>query len=210
MKRIILLAALFATLGFTAQAQSFIIPKGGVVFSNYKSTGSGIEGRTGFVGGLGLSIPVTSDNFFAIQPEILYIQKGAKFNTNLSTTRVGDTYINYLELPVLAKINFGGESFRLYVNGGPSVSYALFGKTNNTDIEFGDGADVSFNNRIDLGLQFGGGIGFKAGPGDILLDARYGLGLSNLLDQPVAGGDSELQNRVYTFTIGYAIPLGGR
>ena len=115
-----------------------------------------------------------------------------------------------MELPVLAKINFGGESFRLYVNGGPSVAYALFGKTNNTDIEFGDGADVSFNNRIDLGLQFGGGIGFKAGPGDILLDARYGLGLSNLLDESVAGTDNELQNRVFAFTLGYAIPLGGR
>jgi hypothetical protein len=210
MKKIVLLTALVITLGFAANAQSFIIPKGGVVLSNFKDTGSGIEGRTGFVGGLGFSIPVTADNFFAIQPELLYIQKGAKFNSNLSTTRVGDTYINYFELPVLAKINFGGESFRLYVNGGPSVSYALFGRTNNTDIEFGDGADVSFNNRIDLGLQFGGGIGFKAGPGDILLDARYGLGMSNLLDEPIAGTDNELQNRVYAFTIGYAIPLGGR
>ncbi|QHT66010.1 PorT family protein [Rhodocytophaga rosea] len=210
MKKIVLLTALVFTLGFAANAQSYIIPKGGVVFSNYKNTGSGIEGRTGFVGGLGLSIPVTSDNFFTIQPELLYIQKGAKFATNLATTRVGDTYINYFELPVLAKINFGGESFKLYVNGGPSVSYALFGKTNNTDIEFGDGADVSFNNRIDLGLQFGGGIGIKAGPGDILLDARYGLGLSNLLDDPIAGTDNELQNRVFAFTVGYAIPLGGR
>jgi hypothetical protein len=210
MKKIGLLFALVLTLGFTANAQSFIIPKGGVVLSNFKSSGNGVEGRTGYTAGLGFSIPVTADNFFAIQPELLYIQKGAKFNSSLSTTRVGDTYINYLELPVLAKINFGGESFRLYVNGGPSISYALFGKTNNNDIEFGDGADVSFNNRIDLGLQFGGGIGFKAGPGDILLDARYGLGISNLLDQPVAGTDDELQNRVYAFTIGYAIPLGGR
>ena len=88
MKKVILFAALSLTLGFAANAQTFIIPKAGAVFSNYKSSGSGIEGRTGFVGGLGLSIPVTSDNFFAIQPELLYIQKGAKFNTNLSTTRV--------------------------------------------------------------------------------------------------------------------------
>lgn len=214
MKKTVLLVAFLTTLGFTVQAQSFLIPKGGVVFSNLNTSESGVSGRTGYVAGLGLSIPVTTDNFFVIQPELLYIQKGANFSTNGNTTRVGDTYINYAELPVLAKINFGGESFRAYVNAGPSIAYALFGRTNQNgavvDVKFGDESDVTFNNRIDFGLQFGGGIGFKAGPGDILLDLRYGLGLSNLLDQPMAGTDSEAQNRVYALTLGYAIPLGTR
>jgi hypothetical protein len=214
MKRIILLVAFLATIGYTAQAQTMLIPKGGAVFSNLKTSESGVSGRTGYVAGLGLGIPVTADNFFVIQPEILYIQKGANFSTNGTSARVGNTYINYAELPILAKINFGGESFRAYVNGGPSIAYALFGRTNQNgalvDVKFGDDADVTFNNRIDFGLQFGGGIGFKAGPGDILLDLRYGLGLSNLLNQPVAGTDTEAQNRVYALTLGYAIPLGAR
>jgi hypothetical protein len=214
MKKIVLLLALIATIGFSAQAQTMLIPKGGAVFSNLKTNESGVSGRTGFVGGLGLGIPVTADNFFMIQPEILYIQKGANFSTTGTTTRIGNTSVNYLELPVLAKINFGGESFRAYVNGGPSVAYALFGRTNQNgavvNVTFGDDADVTFNNRIDFGLQFGGGIGFKAGPGDILLDLRYGMGLSNLLNQPVAGTDTEAQNRVYALTLGYAIPLGSR
>ncbi len=214
MKKIVCILAFLITAGFSVQAQSFLIPKGGLVFSNLNTTESGVSGRTGYVAGLGLSIPVTADNFFVIQPELLYIQKGATFSTTGTSTRVGNTYINYAELPVLAKINFGGESFRLYVNGGPSIAYALFGRTNQNgavvDVKFGDEADVTFNNRIDFGLQFGGGIGFKAGPGDILLDLRYGLGLSNLLDQPVAGTDTEAQNRVYALTLGYAIPLGTR
>jgi hypothetical protein len=214
MKKIVLLLALIATIGFSAQAQTMLIPKGGAVFSNLKTNESGVSGRTGFVGGLGFGIPVTADNFFMIQPEILYIQKGANFSTTGTTTRIGNTSVNYLEVPVLAKINFGGESFRAYVNGGPSIAYALFGRTNQNgavvNVTFGDDADVTFNNRIDFGLQFGGGIGFKAGPGDILLDLRYGMGLSNLLNQPVAGTDTEAQNRVYALTLGYAIPLGSR
>jgi hypothetical protein len=214
MKKLLIVVAFLTIIGYSAQAQTMLIPKGGAVFSNLKTNESGVSGRTGFVAGLGFGIPITSDNFFMIQPEILYIQKGANFSTTGTTTRVGNTYINYAELPVLAKINFGGESFRAYVNAGPSVSYALFGRTNQNgavvDVKFGDDADVTFNNRIDFGLQFGGGIGFKAGPGDILLDLRYGLGLSNLLDRPVAGTDSEAQNRVYALTLGYAIPLGSR
>jgi hypothetical protein len=214
MKKMLFIIALFTTIGYSVQAQTMLIPKGGVTFSNLNTSESGVSGRTGFVAGLGLGIPVTADNFFVIQPEILYIQKGANFSTNGTTTRVGNTYINYAELPVLAKINFGGESFRAYVNGGPSVAYALFGRTTQNgavvDIKFGDDADVTFNNRIDLGLQFGGGIGFKAGPGDILLDLRYGMGLSNLLNKPVAGTDTEAQNRAYALTLGYAIPLGSR
>ncbi len=214
MKKIGFVLAFIMAFTFTAKAQSFLIPKGGVVFSDLKTNEAGVEGRTGYVAGLGLSLPVTNDNFFVIQPELLYIQKGANFSTNLNSTRIGDTYINYLELPVLAKINFGGESFRAYVNGGPSIAYALFGRTqeNGTkvDIEFGDNADVTFNNRIDFGVQFGGGIGFKAGPGDLLLDLRYGLGLSNLFDQTIGGTDPEAQNRVYALTLGYAIPLGTR
>ncbi len=215
MKRIILSMAFLIAFCLYANAQSFIIPKGGVVFSNMNTTDLGVEGRTGFVGGLGLSIPITADNFLAVQPELLYIQKGAKFSANTSgATRLGDTYLNYAELPVLLKVSFGGDVFRAYVNAGPSVAYALSGKTNQgpnvVDVSFGDGADVTFNNRIDFGAQFGGGIGFKAGPGDILLDLRYGLGFSNLLNQPVAGTDTEAQNRVYALTLGYAIPLGAR
>lgn len=215
MKKIVLFLALLATIGFSAQAQTMLIPKGGAVFSNLKTSEAGVSGRTGYVAGLGVGIPVTSDNFFMIQPEILYIQKGAAFATDGTSARLGDTYINYAELPVLAKINFGGEAFRAYVNAGPSVAYALNGRTTRSggdpvDVSFGNGVDVTFNNRIDFGLQFGGGIGFKVGPGDILLDLRYGLGMTNLLNEPVAGADMDAQNRVYALTLGYAIPLGAR
>lgn len=211
MKRIILVLAIIAGIGLSANAQTYLIPKAGATFSNLKlNNDESVSGRTGFAAGLGLALPLAPDGFFAIQPELLYIQKGAKFKTNsASGTFVGETSLNYFELPVLAKISFGGEAVKAYVNAGPSIAYALQGRSNDTDISFGN-SNATFNNRMDFGLQFGGGLGFGIGAGNLLLDLRYGMGLSNLLNQSVAGADSEAQNRTYALTLGYAIPLGGK
>jgi hypothetical protein len=212
MKKVFSLLVILAVFSVSASAQSYLLPKGGITFSNLNVNNDAVEGRTGFVAGLGLGIPLTPDNFFVIQPEVLYIQKGANFAANQNQTFVGQTTLNYLEVPVLGKINFGGEAFRLFVNAGPSVAYSLGGTTNNgeANIAFGDDATATLNNRLDFGAQFGGGFGFRAGPGDILLELRYGLGLSNILNTQIAGADTEAQNRVFALMLNYAIPLGSR
>ena len=201
MKRTFLLFAFLLTLGTVAQAQVSIIPKGGITLSNisFDQDQPGQKSRMGYVAGLGINFPITSDNFFSIQPELLYIQQGTRVTG-------GDLGLNYAQLPLLLKINFGGENFPIYVNAGPSFGYLL----NPPSAAVGD---VSFTDpkRLDIGLQFGGGLGVKAGPGNVLLDARYGFGITDINNLP-NGGDAlnKSKNNVFQFTVGYAIPLGGQ
>ncbi len=198
-----------AALSVAAQAQVSIIPKVGISLSNinFDEDKSGQKSNLGLVAGAGLNIPITSDGFFSIQPELYYIQKGTRFNYGNEDTKF---YHNHVELPLLLKVNFGTEAVKLYVNAGPSFGYFLGGKIkrdNNTyKIEFNErdialpfepglpalvdagalSGDITYGkeqtNRLDIGLQFGGGVGFDAGPGAVLLDARYGFGLTDLSD----------------------------
>jgi hypothetical protein len=240
----LLLASLIAS-GYAAHAQVSLIPKGGFTLSTVRLTNnsgfafsqSEVGYQPGFAAGIGLNVPVASNGFFSVQPELLYLQKGYRVEAagdEGSTLRLTDAF-NYLEVPVLAKINFGTERLKLYVNAGPSVGYALNGRfkqdisggllafsTESKNV-FGEEPDNSigdetylspkYYNRVDVGVQFGGGIGLVVGPGMVLLDARYGMGLTNFFkgnpDNSISDDDQpNVQNRVSAFMLGYAIPLG--
>jgi opacity protein-like surface antigen len=234
MKKILLSLVAFTSFGMAAQAQVTIIPKAGVTFSNiaFKENQEGQGSTTGLVLGAGFNFALDQDAFFSIQPEILYTQKGFRTKTfNNADSRERQYTLNYLEVPVLAKIAFGSETIKGYVNAGPSLGFGLGGKRLKTDlnngvakteeisVQFGKepesytGKDEFIDNRMDFGLQFGGGVGIKLGPGSLLLDMRYGLGMSNLIDadpNQTTSDANKSQNRVIALSLGYAIPLGGR
>ena len=226
MKKFFLSVVALTAFSFTAQAQVSIIPKAGLTISNvaFKEEEEGQKSTTGFLVGAGFNFPLSEDGFFSIQPELLYIQKGfGGESTNNGINSKTDNHFNYLELPLLAKISFGSETVKGYVNAGPSIGYALNGKLSSGGIsvayKFGkepsnyNGSDIYVDaNRLDFGLQFGGGVGFQVGPGSLLLDLRYGYGLTHLLKEQTGqqSGDNKSQNRVIAISLGYAIPLGGQ
>jgi hypothetical protein len=104
--------------------------------------------RLGFVGGGFLSLPLGPS--LAIQPELLYEQKGGKFN--------GNPYqVDYLEVPVLLDINFIGP---LGVLAGPSfdvnVAHQNVDNINPTDVGLVLGAQLSLSNFLISGrYEFG-------------------------------------------------------
>ncbi len=213
MKKQVFLAAGLLLASLSAQAQISLIPKAGVTLSSisYGDEANDQAAKVGFVGGLGVDIGIV-ENFFSVQPELLFIQKGEKYSAGGVETKAT---LNYLEVPVLAKVSFGGELIKAYVNAGPSLSMGLTGKNKveggeragETDIRFGDASNDGrryLDSRFDFGLQFGGGIGIGIGPGAVLADVRYGLGLTDLTDA------NRSKNRAFAFTLGYAIPLSGK
>lgn len=214
MKKRVLLLTSACLLAFGAQAQISIIPKGGVTLAtvSHDEEPRGQESKVGFVGGAAVEIGLV-ENFFSVQPELLFIQKGEKYDAAGVTTR---STLNYLELPVLAKVSFGSEVIKGYVNAGPSLSLGLSG-THKVEggetpgeraIRFGSrGSDANrqyVDSRFDFGLQFGGGVRVGVGPGAVIGDVRYGLGLTDLYDE------DRSKNRAFAFTLGYAIPLSGK
>jgi hypothetical protein len=214
---------------FTAFAQISIIPKGGITYSNiiFEEKMDNQRAKIGLVGGVGINIPLSKEGFFSVQPEFLFIQKGYKSTfifraIDPNDPILGDNsyentlILSYFELPVLAKVSFGNQILKAYVNAGPSVGFGLEGKgiieddneKLETSLQFGKNQELK--NRFDFGAQFGGGIGLKAGPGALLLDLRYGLGFSNLYktSDTVSREDAKSQHRVFALTVGYSIPLG--
>ncbi|QHT66009.1 PorT family protein [Rhodocytophaga rosea] len=229
MKKVLLSVAAMVAFGFAGHAQVSFIPKAGITFSNVavKEKEDNQKSNLAMVAGFGINLPISEDGFFSVQPELLYIQKGVKYEEDGNYIK---TSFNHIELPVLAKVSFGSDAFKAYVNAGPSFAYNMGGKTTlkfndekeSMKLRFADKEDTDeisyidpeYSNRTDFGVQFGGGLGFQAGPGMLLLDVRYGLGLTNFEKTPeklpvgVTKEDYKSQNRVVAISIGYAIPLG--
>jgi hypothetical protein len=209
MKKITLLTTLLLGAA-SAQAQVSVMPKAGVTLSriHYDNDPAGQEYQLGVVGGLAVPIAL-GESRFSVQPELLFVQKGERYETG---GRESKTTLNYLEVPVLAKYTFGSDVFQAFLNAGPSLGVGLTGKAKTegaggdreVDVRFGDAKGdgrIYRDNRLDFGVQFGGGVGLGLGTGQLQAEARYGLGLTDV-------DDNKSTNRTWAFTLGYLIPLG--
>ncbi len=224
MKKLFLLAAL-AVCSCGAVAQVSLIPKVGVNISNASiDNNRDLDGQSSLLGltaGLGVNFALTSDGFLSVQPELLYSQKGWSAETSGTLGGYNGNYrLNYLELPVLLKINFGGETVRAYVNAGPSFGYLLGGRVDGTlnalnllnievdeKLEFTETPNATSINQLDanrteIGLNFGGGAGYSFGGKVLFVDVRYNMGLTDY------NRDFESKNRVFALTVGLQVPLG--
>lgn len=126
----------------------------------------------------GLDLALVTDfplgDVVSIAPELHWLQKGYKiedFNGPLFDDATST--LNYLELPILVKLNFGEEA-KFFVMAGPSVGYLL---GENTEDENGDEIEIDLDdyNRLDLGAHLGAGVGI----GPLVIDIRYLLGVTN-------------------------------
>lgn len=210
----ITLAILAITMAFSLQAQVGV--KAGVNFSNmlFEEDETSIEdlarnGATKFTAGLVFILPLS--DAVALQPELLFTQKGAESKyTVLGEEFTNDLTYNYLDIPLLLRLSLGdthGEGLGIYVNGGAYVGYALSGKserssplgTFETDFTFDDADDQG---RIDFGFAVGGGLTL----GNVFLDVRYSHGTNNLLDDDADNsndnGFKKLQHRGLALTAG--------
>jgi len=163
--------------------------KAGLNLANIKETGTGagsFKSITGFIVGGFAAIPVSSS--FAIQPELLYGQYGAKSDAlGISI----DLKTSYLSVPLLAKYSFKETGFSLLA--GPQIGVLLSAKTLGVDVKSSfQGSDVS-------GV-FGAEYELKNG---LSIAARYQLGVSNI-EKSTVGSDTKAKNNAFQFTVGYA------
>ena len=209
----LLLAAMF-----TQVAVAQVAVKGGLNFANmvFEDDEDDIQdlaknGNAGLTGGLAFIIPF--GDVIALQPEILYTQKGSELNYTI----LGEDYYekvryNYIDIPILLRLSLGGtygEGLGLYLNGGVYAGYALNGKKEqNVPILGMQESDISFDDqdregRVDFGAV--GGVGLSLG--DLFLELRYMHGINNLLDNDADNsndvGFNKLQHRGLGLTAGW-------
>jgi len=142
-----------------------------------------------------------SSDMFALQPELIYSMKGSKYEgTEMGMPFDATFTVEYLELPVLAKIILSTGETKPYLLAGPALGILLSseGKVEMGGISISD--ELEDVKSIDFGLVLGAGIDIDLGTGTLLFDARYNLGLTSI-DDSVDDGD--IKNSVISFNVGY-------
>jgi hypothetical protein len=222
----------FATLLIlSGSAYSQLIPKAGLTMattsSDFEDLGPDFSIKEtlkpGFM--LGVGYAFTFGNI-SVQPEILFIQKGGTIKSDVTLDPQGpwtykvtqDITTQYLEVPVMARYNFGPDELRFYVGAGPALALGLGGRVKGSYQEnyFGDitnesidakvkfdkepegyeGNDLFIEKKTEVSAQLSGGvvIGNK-----FMVDLRYGLGLTDW------GNDEKTKNRVLQLSVGFLI-----
>lgn len=128
---------------------------------------------------LGVSMQAGITPNFSLVPELYFMMKGGKLESNNPlTTSKSILRLYTIELPLLARFHYN----KFYINAGPSIAYNVFG-TNKIE---GTTSDLSFNGsandfkRWEAGMQFGGGYNFRVKQKRVLVDLRYNYGLTNI------------------------------
>jgi hypothetical protein len=210
MNKKITLAVLTVFLLAASARASVLVEKGvffGVGLSGFTGTGisSVWSNKTGMMGGVSLTFAFT--DYFALQTELYFVQKGATNQVTGSGGILKNTMdIGVLELPVLAKLSLplGELRFRPYVLGG--VSYGLKLSANlATVLDDGSGyetqvgdADVIGMKKASLSYVLGAGGEFLAPNSRLNVELRYTNTFGSILTE-----GTPVHSRVIYLLVGY-------
>ena len=182
MKRVIctgvVAAAFTLLLGTPAMAQSVQGGiKGGVSFSTLSGLTEvisdvaeiDVDQRTNWlVGGF---VKVNFGRFVAVQPEVLYVRKGAKAAATGLLTESVKFNLDYIDIPVLLRLQTGQDT-GFYVLAGPSFGINVAAETDSGS----ETEDISDEIENDTGLVVGAGFDLA----HILIEGRYTQSLTNV------------------------------
>jgi opacity protein-like surface antigen len=171
MKKVFMLAAAaLMTTGAMAQGWEYGV-KAGVDFSKVsKISGGKAKALTGFYGGVFAEYHL--NDFFGIQPELVYSAQGTQFNAESGKFEIRQNYIN---VPILAKF---------YVLNGLSVEVGpQFGFLMNSKIKLKSGAGSYVFAPAIRKFDFAAAMGLTYTVSSRLdITARYNLGLTDSYD----------------------------
>lgn len=201
---VLLFVALCTTRSVEAQTvYGFRIGASVGTLSGTFASGSEPTSTAGLVAGSFVRYALRND--FGLQVEVLYSQKGARFD---AVTVEGDPFertlqATYVEVPVLvtyAPLSSTSMSPLLYLGG--AVGFEISEQVHE---QLGDFRQTQGSNDLtspDVGLMLGTEVQFDLGTLDALLGIRYTLGLRDLA-RPDAAAGAEAFTRTFALTVGF-------
>lgn len=189
MKKLTILAVMMvATL--TATAQWSVTPKVGMNLATI-TNGNDAKMKVGLVAGADLAYRVS--DMFAVSVGAFYSMQGAKGKEGSLTGKINTEYIN---VPILANVYvLPGLALKAGIQPGFNVKHKAKAEIN------GYAEEMNIPNYKNLDLSIPLGLSYEIS--DFVIDARYNLGLTKIMD--IDGKSSK--NSVIQFTVGYKIPL---
>ncbi|WP_313804599.1 porin family protein [Flavobacterium sp.] len=163
--------------------------KGGLNYSTITKGDfdEGPDPRTSFYLGFVGEIPVV-ENVFSIQPEVLYSRQGFEVNQTILGTNYKTEYkLDYINVPVLAKIHLGKV---FSIEAGPQFGLKISEKYENEDSSI-ETDDV---NEFDTALAAGVSLNFDGG---FFISGRFTQSLNEVVK------DSGSKNQVIQAGVGF-------
>lgn len=209
--RKIFIFVLIAVLSGTIRAQSFIVPKGGLTAASVSGSvpGGSLSGVNGWVAGIGFA----SGKPVSFNSEVLFFQKGA--TVTMADGNWWEQVNNYIETPNYLKIRIAAGPFGVFVNAGGYLAYWLSGTsryTSNGSVVSAsytfdsDNSDGVTDNRLDYGLIGGVGAELKLGPGRLMAEFRYDMGLADTQSVTTKpAGYQASKNQAFSIVLGYML-----
>ena len=184
MRKIALLIAL-TIFGLTqANAQNFGF-KGGYNYSSFNgdvAKDNTLKGLSGFYVGALLELPL--GDVISLQPEVIYSRQGAAWEKDYNVPILGkgnlknDLRLDYLNIPVMAKVNLGP----LFLQGGVQFGFLVSKPEIGNyiaNVHIGSLLDKDSYNSFDFGVGAGLGVNLSQ---HFFVEARYTHSLTNALD----------------------------
>ena len=190
---------LFALAAPSLDAQSVWGIRGGVsvASASFRTDTFDADNRTGFTGGLFWDHG--GKNLFGYQFGASYTQKGFE-----GSGTSDDVSLNYIEIPAILKLGIPLGFVKPSVFGGAALGI-------NVGCSY-DGPSAGFVDPCDdiSGTEWSGVFGFDTAfylsSISLWFDARYHVGINNILD---SDNFDDLKNRAWNITGGVGFPLGG-
>lgn len=149
-----------------------------------------------------------------------------QFGTLVFADFKNEAILDYIEVPIMAKYSLG-RPMRFYADAGPYVGYLVRAKTVTSGVSalfdgsgnllalppempsnFDFDADTDIKSDINhWNFGVGGGLGIETpfGPGNVVLDAHFSYGLTNIQKNTAEDGSNNTGG--VAFTLGYSYPL---
>lgn len=158
---------------------------------------------------------------FALQVELSFVQKGWKTALDTLFNTQYERSINYLNIPFLTHFSFGSENTKLFMQLGFFTGYAL----TSTELLINTAGsekrkyvfDPDRDNRIEYGLQGGGGFKRHFGFGTLQVEGNFIFTLNSVYKWGYESTDPELnlyfdipeqaQNQLIQLTLSYLYPI---
>lgn len=199
--------ALAAVVAMPVHAQRIGIVAGGTFSQLHGLDNVQAKNRTGTMFGASLTVPLSGR--MAVQPELLFINKGAELHFDSGTS---DIKLDYVEIPLLLRFDRGLTSLlgpHFYV--GPSISF-MVGCSVTVSTAPNTSSDCSREaffepTTIDWGAIVGAGVDLHVGGLGVTGGARYGVGLANISKDDGPALEQRVRNGTLTV---YAGLLFGR
>lgn len=190
------------TAGQAAAQDVSVGVKGGINISDMDVSGDAVDiatdTKTGFIAGGWLNVGI--GDYFGIQPEFLYSQKGFE-DADVADAKAK---LDYFEVPVLFQLMIPVENspVRPMLYAGPAISFEATCEVEEgeTTTDCADLAEPIETKSTDFGAVFGAGLGFDVGQALVTIEGRYNLGLADIND--VADDTTELKNRAFSIMAG--------